>query len=226
MKWYLASDKRSLNEIANDSTIGVGKRIHEMRYVNGVSFDKALDAVGQVAGYMSRDKIIDAYHKHLNKSLENGVTNPYEEAFMKSELPNNTERKASLKQYYVNSNKSPCPMHDDSYVKNELGHYVDKNSVCMSCNHDAYHAYHMARCYTEKDAERIMKIDDLQYPNDGKDAYHFLYHFANNLTKASIDHQLNSEKDASRIHIETKKQLKNSPCDPEYNPWENVNWGN
>lgn len=88
MVWYEASNSRSISEVASDSTIGVGKRIHELRFVNGIPLDKALDAVSNWVGYMSRDKLFESYQKHLNKSLSNGVSDPHEEAFMQSELNN------------------------------------------------------------------------------------------------------------------------------------------
>jgi hypothetical protein len=87
MAWYhTASGKRSLDEIANDTNLGVGRRIHEMRFVNGVPMDQALDAVDKSVNYLNKDQINAAYKKHINRTLSNGVEDPHEEAFMKSEL--------------------------------------------------------------------------------------------------------------------------------------------
>jgi len=87
MAWYhTTSGKRSLDEIANDINLGVGRRIHEMRFVNGVPMDQALDAVDKSVNYLNKDQIDAAYKKHINRTLSNGVEDPHEEAFMKSEL--------------------------------------------------------------------------------------------------------------------------------------------
>ena len=84
------NSSRSVDEVTGDTSIGVGKRIHELRFDNGMPFDTAIDAVGDKASYMSRDKLIKAYQKHLTKTLANGVQDPHEEAFMQSELDTRT----------------------------------------------------------------------------------------------------------------------------------------
>ena len=94
------NSSRSVDEVTGDTSIGVGKRIHELRFDNGMPFDTAIDAVGDKASYMSRDKLIKAYQKHLTKTLANGVQDPHEEAFMQSELDTRTSSK-----WYLASSK-------------------------------------------------------------------------------------------------------------------------
>jgi len=94
MDWYnVVIGKRSIDDVTNDHTIGIGRRVHELRFVNGITMDKAIDAVSKVNNYMDKNQIIEAYHKHLNKTLSNGVEDPYEEAFMKSEINKKTSNK-------------------------------------------------------------------------------------------------------------------------------------
>ena len=88
-----SSTNRLVSQIVGDTTIGVGKRIHELRFNNGMPLDKAISAVGEQANYMSRDKLNKAYHKHLTNSLKNGVEDPHEESFMQSELNTRTSSK-------------------------------------------------------------------------------------------------------------------------------------
>ena len=158
-----SSTNRSVSQIVGDTTIGVGKRIHELRFNNGMPLDKAISAVGEQANYMSRDKLNKAYHKHLTNSLKNGVEDPHEESFMQSELNTRTSSKWYLASEKVmpssehnpwennpididsigtlpgEKDKMPCPCPDDrcKLTKGDLRHGTmtgySYNCKCRPC---------------------------------------------------------------------------------------------
>lgn len=184
---------RSTSDILNDLSIGVGTRIHQLRY-QGMPLDKAIDAVGQVADYMDADKLKAAYQKHLTRTLANGVEDPHEEAFMRSELGEKDDQRSvkegsSIDSYYEQAMDKKYTMWRDESKKHGITsrewkdarandidpmHYINMREY--GANHDqSKEALQHSDSYTYKDLlDAGASHDDiLDLYRTGEDIYKF-----------------------------------------------------